>query len=86
MNEAERIIVIFLAVFLALFLSLAVFLVIEALKVMKGVKRVVVKAETIVTSAESITEVFNNVSGPLAAVKLVQNIMKMVNKSKKGKS
>jgi uncharacterized membrane protein len=83
MNEAERILLIVLAAFLALLLVLLIFLVTEALKITKGIKRVVEKAETIVTSAESITEVFHNVSGPLGLIKMVTNIMKFVNKGKR---
>jgi Ca2+/H+ antiporter len=85
MNTAEQILVIVLAAFLAIFLLITIFLVIETFKVVKGVKKVIDKADTIVTSAESITEVFSNVSGPLALAKLVGNIMKFTNKAKKGK-
>jgi hypothetical protein len=82
MNEAERILVIVLASFLAIFLLISIFLVVEAFKVVKGIRKVVDKADSIVTSAESITEVFHNVSGPLAVAKLVQNIMKFTSKHK----
>ncbi len=80
MTTAEQVIMIILAVFLLLFLLLSIMLLAAALAVAKRVKVIVGKAESVVDSAESVTEVFRQASGPLAILKIIHNIQQSVKK------
>jgi Na+-transporting methylmalonyl-CoA/oxaloacetate decarboxylase gamma subunit len=84
-NSAASILVIINSVLLALFLILLIIATIFVLKLVKSVKRIAIKAEEVVDSAEAVTEAFKNVSGPMGALKLIKNIMEMVSETKKGK-
>ena len=82
MTGAEQVIAIILSAFLAIFLIAGIVLLVLIIKLTKSIKKVVDKAENVIQSAESITDVFHNVSGPLALMKMIANIMKKVNKGK----
>jgi hypothetical protein len=51
----------------------------------KQVKRVVAKAEEVIDTAEAAAEAVRHASGPMAALKLIKNIVTIVNKYQKGK-
>jgi hypothetical protein len=76
MTTTDQVLVIILTTLLSIFLILLIAAAIGALKVVSSVKRVVAKAEIVVDSVESATEVFRDASGPLAFIKIVRNIMK----------
>jgi hypothetical protein len=80
MNTTEQIILVILAAFLVLFLGLAIALTAATISVVKQIKVIVSKAESVVDSAESVTEVFRQASGPMALFKLIHNIQKSVKK------
>lgn len=82
MTTAETVLLIILAVFLALFLLLAIAGAILTIKILKSVKRVVAKAEGVVDSVETAADVIRNASGPLAAVRVVKNIVDLVHRKK----
>ncbi len=82
MNTAESILVIITSSFLVLFLVVAVVAGVMLIKLLKSIKHVVVKAEEVIDSAEAVADSFKNVGGPLAALKLLKNIVELVNKTK----
>lgn len=79
---AESVLLIILSVFLALFLLLAIIAVVLVIKLIKMIKLIVAKAETVIDSVESAADVVKNASGPLAAFKVIKNIVDLVQKSK----
>lgn len=86
MNTSEQILVVFLSVALAVLLVVAIFVAVQAFRLLKVINRISEKAEHIVESAEHVTEAFSNATanaaGPLAILKVVQNVMNLVSKSK----
>ncbi len=87
MNTAEQIIAIILSSFLALFLLLSIIFVILAIKVVKSVRRVSVKAEHLVDRAESITDFMSHAAKPMSIAYTLANIYDRTFKrqSRKGK-
>ncbi len=83
MDNAESILVIITASLLALTLLFGIALIIALFRLIKSVKRIVAKAEGVVDSAETVADAFKNVKGPLAFIKLVNNIVSIANKHKK---
>lgn len=82
MNTTESVLLIILSVFLALFLSLAIAVTILTIKLVKSVRGIVLKAETIVDSVETAADVVKNASGPLATLKVIKNIIDLVQHKK----
>ena len=82
MDTATHVLVIFLSAFLALFLLLGIIVLIQVIRLLRLIQHIAEKAEAIIQTAESVGTVFKNVSGPLAVVKVVSNIVHAV-KSKK---
>ena len=83
MDTAETILVIITSSLLSLFLLVGIFVMVAVLKLVKSIRTVVAKAEDVVDSAEAVTEAFKSASGPLSLLKLVKNIMSLVDKHKK---
>ncbi len=83
MTTTDTVLVIILTSLLSLFFILCIALVIVLLKVLASVKRVVAKAEDVVDSVESAAEVLKDTQGRLAMFKLVRNIIKLVQRSRK---
>lgn len=69
---------------LALFFLIGTVVLVLAIKLMNSVKRVVYKAEDAIDSVEAATETIRNIgenaSGPLALLKVVRNIMNIINR------
>lgn len=85
MENAESILVIITSSVLVLFLLLAIIVTLKLMALIKHVKQIVAKAEDVIESAEEVTEAFRQVNGPLAALKLIRNIMSLVDKKQKRK-
>jgi hypothetical protein len=83
MEQAETILVIITSSLLALLLLIGIVLAVMIIKLVKSIRHIAIKAEGFIDSAEAVTDAFKNVSGPLAMVKMVQNIVSMVNDHKK---
>ncbi|MCA9325034.1 hypothetical protein KDA23_03140 [Candidatus Saccharibacteria bacterium] len=83
MENAESILVIITSSVLVIFLVLSIIATIMSIKIMKKVKRVVAKAEDVLDTAEEAAEAFKNVGGKMSFLKVVQNIVSMVNDHKK---
>ena len=85
MENAYEILVIILSSFLALFLLLAIILTVMFIRISKAVSRIVDKAEGAVNNVEMAASMFKNAAGPLAAGKIIMNIMDLFAGNKKGK-
>lgn len=86
MDTSTHILVIILSAALALFLVLAIVIAIQIIRLIRTVNHIVQRAETVIETAESVGRVFRNVSGPLTAAHVVQNIIEnVVQHNKRGK-
>lgn len=83
MHEAESILVIIVSSVLALFLLVAVIVLVLIARVLVTIKRIVEHAERVIETAGEAAEMLKNVSGPLALFKLIRNIIRAVEKSRK---
>ncbi len=82
MDTSQQILIIFLSVALAVLLVLAIVIAVLAIKLLKVIKQITEKADHIVTNVEHVGDTFKNVAGPMAIVKIVSNIVRMVSKNK----
>lgn len=86
MQDAESILVIILAVVLTIFLIVAIAIGIITIKLMRSLRNVVDKAESVVDTASEAAEILRNQSGKLALFRLISSIVSTVNKKdEKGK-
>lgn len=83
MTTTETVLAIVLTSLLSLFFVLCIAAMVMVVQLLKGVKRVVAKAEDVVDSVESAAEVLRDTQGRLAFFKLMRNIIKLVKRSKK---
>ncbi len=83
MTTTDTVLLIVLTSLLSVFFILCIAVMIMVLKLLSGVRRVVAKADEVVDSVEAAAEVFKDTQGRLAFFKLVRNIMKLVQRSRK---
>jgi len=83
MSTTDTVLLIILTSILSLFFLAGLVLVVVAIKLVASAKRVVAKAEGVVDSVESAAEVIKDTSGRLAFLKLIRNIIKLVERSRK---
>lgn len=82
MEDAAAILVIITSTVLCIFLILSIVLVVYLVKLVKSLRRISDKAEDLIDSAEAVTDAVMNVKGPIALLKMLQNIVSMVNEGK----
>ena len=82
-TTTDSIFLIILSCLLSLFTLLGIVLLLVIIKLVGQVKRVVAKAEDVVDSVESAAEVLKDTQGKLAFFKLVRNIIKLAQRSRK---
>lgn len=85
LGTSESILVIILSIFLAIFLGLAITIAIMIIKLLKHIRSIVEKAESIADKAEAVTTFFQNTSGPVAISKLISNLFSSIMDKRKGK-
>lgn len=78
MGTAESVLVIIVSSVLSIFLILLIVLVVMVIKLVSKIKRVVTTAEKVIDNAEAAAETLKNASGPLAALKVLYNIVNKV--------
>jgi hypothetical protein len=82
MSTTDTVFLIITACAISLFFLLGAVVMVAVLKLVKSIKRVVAKAEDTIESVGEATEVIKNISrnadGPLAALKVVRNIINLV--------
>ncbi len=85
MENAQEILVFVLAIFLALLLLLHIIFLVIAIKVVRAIRRVTLKAEALADKAEAVSEFVHHAATPMIIGKLFSNIADHVFK-KPGKS
>jgi hypothetical protein len=83
MNTTDTVLLIIVTSLLSIFIILCIAVVIGMLKLLTAVKRVVQKAEEVADQVESAAEIFKDTQGRMAMFKLVRNIIKVVQRSRK---
>jgi hypothetical protein len=83
MQNAESILVIIVSSLLSIVLVMSIIMLVFGIKLVKAVRKVVVKAEHVIDSAEAATDVLKNAGGPLAMLKIIRNIVSTVDKFRK---
>ncbi|MGF7228824.1 MAG: hypothetical protein ACQR33_02450 [Candidatus Saccharibacteria bacterium] len=81
-TTTEQILLIVLGAFLALFLLLAIAVLVAILRFIKTLRDISQKAERVITSAESVTELFRKASGPMTILHFVRSVADTVAKHK----
>ncbi len=74
MNTSEQILVIALGVMLAIFLLLSILAVAQVLRLMANLRRISEKAEKLVDSAESVTDLFRKTATPVGVFRFVRSV------------
>ena len=83
---AERVLVIILSSTLALFLILSIVIAALVIQILRHLKRITEKAESIADKAEAVSAFFERGVGPMAIGRLIANISDAVFKSNKSKT
>ena len=85
MNDTAVITLVVVSAVLVILLILLCVAVYSFIQILKAVRRVVDKAENVAVSVENVASTLENSAGPLAALKVVANIVENATKFKKGK-
>lgn len=78
MDTATHVLVVILSTFLALFILLSIIVTIQAIRLLTTIQRIAHKAETVIESAENVGTIFKNAAGPLAIMKVIYNMTRVV--------
>ncbi len=85
MNTAFDILVIVLSSLLGIFLILLITVVVFVLKIIASVKRLILKAEDAIDSAEEAALMLKRASGPIGAARTITDLVGTILKHKQGK-
>lgn len=85
MDTASQILLIIVSSVLTIFLIVGIVLLVAVIRLIKGVRRVADKAESLVTSAEAATEMLRKTAGPIALGRFLSNISEVVLRQHKKK-
>jgi uncharacterized protein (UPF0335 family) len=80
MDEALKILIIIVSSALSLFLIVCIVIGVISVRILRDVRRITRKAEKVIDSAESVSEIFRQATGPLAIIKILRNIVKAAKK------
>jgi hypothetical protein len=83
MEHAQEILVIIVSAVLTLFLIVSIVVLVMVAKLVTAAKRAVLLAEHVIQSAEAATSVIKNAGGPLAAFKIIRNLIQIAEKFRK---
>lgn len=83
MTTTDQVFLIILSCLLSLFFILLIALVLVALKLVSSARKLIARAEEVVNNVESATEALKDVQGRMAIFKLIRNIIKLVQRSRK---
>lgn len=78
MSGAEHILVIVLSSFLAIFLLLGIIALVFAIVLLKHLRRITARAESIADKAEAVSSFVGKAAGPMAIVKLVTGVVESI--------
>lgn len=82
MNTSEQVLVIIISSLLGLFLILSIMLIVMAIRLVRHLRNVAQKAENIVNSAETVSEMFRKSSVPLSFLRFVNGVAETVTQRK----
>lgn len=85
MNTTEQVILVILAAALAIFLILAIAAIVMVIRLIATLREISQKAERVITSAESVTELFRKASGPMTILHFVRGVAETVTKHKESR-
>jgi heme/copper-type cytochrome/quinol oxidase subunit 2 len=85
MNTASEVLLIIVSAILAIFLLVLIAAVIYVVKILRQVKRITERAESVAGSVEAAASVFGRTATPLAILKIIGKIMGQANKTRKRK-
>lgn len=83
---AERLLVIILSSTLAVFLILGIVIAVLVVQILRHIKHITEKAESIADKAEAVSEFFERGVGPMAIGRLITNISEVIFKKSNKKS
>jgi hypothetical protein len=83
MENAQTILVIIVSAVLSMFLIVSIVVLVLVAKLVGSARRAIAKAEHVIDSAEAATDIIKNAGGPLAAFKIIRNIMRVAEKFRK---
>ena len=74
MENAEQVLVVILSSFLAIFLVLGIIFLIVAIKLIRSVKRISIKAEALTDNASAVSEFVQHAAGPVLVGKVLAGL------------
>ena len=83
LTSTDSTLLIVLTVLLSAFLLLSVVAIFFFVRILASINRVVTKAESVVDSVEAAADVLKNVGGKLSLIKLVKNVLDLVQRKTK---
>jgi hypothetical protein len=83
MHTTDTVLLIILTSLLSILLIVSIAVAVAVFKLISAIKQVAVKAENVIDSVESAAEVLKDTGGRLAILKLVRNIIKLSQRSRK---
>lgn len=83
--DSFEILVIVLSIMLAIFLALGIVMLIISIRIMNRVDAITKKAEDFADNLQEASEFFRNTAAPIAASKMIANIIEWARKSNKKK-
>jgi hypothetical protein len=78
MNTATEILVIIVSVILSIFLIVLVVLGVQIIRLVRSLREIVIRAEKVITSAESISKIFRKTTGPVSLINFFRVVMESV--------
>jgi len=85
MNTASEVLLIIVSAILAIFLLVLIAATIYVVKILRQVKRITERAETVAGSVEAAASAFGRTAAPLAVLKIIGKIVKQSNRTRKGR-
>lgn len=85
MDTASEVLLIIVSSILAIFLIILIAATIYVLKILRQVRRITQRAESVAGSVEAAATAFGKTATPLAVLKIIGKIVAQANKSRKGK-
>jgi sensor domain CHASE-containing protein len=85
MSTASEVLVIIVSSILAIFLLVLIAAIIYVIRIMRQVRRITERAERVAGSMESAAAAFERTASPLAALKLVRDIINRTSRNRKRK-
>jgi gas vesicle protein len=85
MDTASEVLLIIVSSILAIFLIILIAAIVYVLKILRQVKRITERAETVAGSVEAAATAFGKTATPLTVLRIIGTIVSQANKSRKGK-